>query len=208
MFVVWGSALFSWYHLHWELVLFFCGMLIAELDLMRGAHEQSPAPTSPSSPILGIPISDEKKQVTSGPTVGQKVQTIYWSLFCLGGLYLMSQPDAIAHATPGWMYLETLIPQWWNYERYRYWQSVGAVLFVYGVGHSAGWQRFFDSAVVQYLGKISYAIYLMHGPVMHTAGYMIEEWAYGITGVEGCWFNAGFLLGFCVAVPTVVWAAE
>jgi len=120
----------------------------------------------------------------------------------------MNQPDALGDITPGWMYLETFIPAWWTFERYRFYQSIGAALFVYGVGHSAGWQRFFNSAVVQYFGKISYAIYLMHGPVMHTVGYTIERWAYGLTGVEGWWMNAGFVLGFCFAVPSVVWVAE
>jgi peptidoglycan/LPS O-acetylase OafA/YrhL len=204
-----GVALFSWYNVHWELVLFFCGMLLAELDLMRGAHNQH-APShgaSPSGSLLGSPVVSEKPRAICSNQM-RKAKALFWSLWCIGALYLMNQPDIGDATTPGWVYLGTFVPKWWSNERYRFWQSIGSVLFVYGVGHSAGWQRFFNTAPVQYFGKISYAIYLMHGPIMHTAGYMIERWAYGLTGVEGYWYNGGFVLGFCFAVPTVVWAAD
>lgn len=83
----------------------------------------------------------------------------------------------------------------------------GAVIFVLAAAHSKGWQRF-NHPVVQYFGKISYAIYLMHGLAMHTVGYHWEKWAYGLTGVEGSWYNAGFVLDACFAVLTVVWWAD
>lgn len=48
----------------------------------------------------------------------------------------------------------------------------------------------------------------MHGPAMHVVGYHFEKWAYSVTGVEGYWFNAGFILGACFCIPTVVWWAD
>jgi peptidoglycan/LPS O-acetylase OafA/YrhL len=207
MAVVWSVAIFSWYNVHWELTLFFVGMIIAELDLISGAHNQSAAAPAQSGPLLGSPI-EEKPSTTTTTSKATTFKSVFWSLWCLGALYLMCQPDIGDASTPGWVYLGTYVPKWWSNERYRVWQSIGSALFVYGVGHSVGWQRFFNTAVVQYFGKISYAIYLMHGPIMHTAGYMIERWAYGMTGTEGYWYNGGFVLGFVFAVPTVVWASE
>lgn len=133
---------------------------------------------------------------------------VFWVAFSIAALYLMSQPDGKGDVTPGWIYLTSLVPEWWGGESYRHWQVVGASLFVLAVGHSRSWQGIFNTAVVQYLGKISYAIYLMHGPAMHVVGYRFEKWAYGLTGVEGYWFNAGFVLHACFCIPTVIWWAD
>ncbi|KAL7936655.1 acyltransferase family domain-containing protein [Trichoderma chlorosporum] len=189
-FVMWVTYRNS----RWELLLFFCGMLIAENDHIRGAH--IPA----SNPAL--PVEEKPRSAKT------KLWPIFWALFSLLGLYLMCQPDDGGEHTPGWMLLSSLIPNWWKEERYRYWQSAGAIIFIIAVSHSPRWQRFFNLPVVQYFGKISYALYLMHGPAMHVVGYHFEKWAYGVTGVEGYWYNAGFFLGACFCIPIVVWWAD
>lgn len=176
----------------WELMLFFFGMAIAELDHIRGAHVSPPA----------LPTEEKQEEKRS------LIRPFFWASLSILALYLMCQPDEDGEGTPGWVYLFTLIPTWWGAEKYRYWQSFGAVLFVLSVGHSRRWQRFFNTGFVQYFGKISYAIYLMHGPAMHCMGYHWEKWAYSITGVEGYWYNAGFVLGACFCIPTVVWWAD
>ncbi|KAI9167645.1 O-acetyltransferase PaAT-1 [Paramyrothecium foliicola] len=192
-----GCMWITYRYSRWELILFFCGMLLAEMDHIRGAHVSSPA----------LPVKEEIAPAES-ITSRLKLKPAFWFLVSIGAMYLMCQPDSRGHMTPGWVYLTSLIPEWWSVEGYRYWQSIGAVIFVYAVGHSPCWQRFFNSGVVQYFGKISYAIYLMHGPAMHTMGYHFEKWAYGVTGVEGGQYNVGFLLGSLFVVPTVIWWAD
>jgi len=169
-------------------------MLLAEWDHVRGAHTPTPS----------LPV-DEK--LAFGPR-RPFWKRMFWMLVSILGLYLMCQPDGRGEITPGWVYLSSLIPKWWTEEKYRYWQSTGAVIFVLAVGHSRGWQRFFNTPVVQYFGKISYALYLMHGPAMHTVGYHWEKWAYGVTGVQGYWYNTGFVLGSLFCIPTVIWWAD
>lgn len=190
--VAWVSWL-TYRHSRWDLLLFLAGMVLAELDHIRGAHVTSPA----------LPV--EEKQA---PVYGRRIKSFFWTALSIVGLYLLSYPDGRGEETPGWIWLTAQIPEWWGEEKFRIWQSVGAVLFVLAVGHSPTWQRFFNTAVVQYFGKISYAFYLMHGPVMHCVGYHWEKWAYGITGVEGYWYNAGFILGACFCVPSVIWWAD
>ncbi|KAJ6440425.1 acyltransferase [Purpureocillium lavendulum] len=193
-FLVVGSIMcFVYRHSRWELFLFYCGMLLAEWDHSRGAHTPTPA----------LPV-DEKLASGSRPLW----KRMFWIMVSILGLYLMCQPDGRGEITPGWVYLSSLIPRWWAEEKYRYWQSTGAVIFVLAVGHCKGWQRFFNTPVVQYFGKISYALYLMHGPAMHTVGYHWEKWAYGVTGVQGYWYNTGFVLGSVFCIPTVIWWAD
>ncbi|KAG6007041.1 hypothetical protein E4U21_006401 [Claviceps maximensis] len=189
-----GIIWFTYRHSRWELCLFFCGMLLAEMDHIREAH------VSP----LSLPLSEKRpSHQTQGDLWG-----LFWASVSILGLYLMSQPDDGGKEAPGWVYLTSLIPKWWSEEEYRYWQSIGAVVFLLAVGHSGRWQRLFNSAVIQYLGKISYALYLMHGPAMHVVGYHLEKMAYGLTGVEGYWYNAGFVLGTMLCIPVVIWWAD
>ena len=188
-----GILWFTYRHSRWELCLFYCGMLLAELDHIRGAH--IPAPALPQT----------EKTPSRSCT---RFKGVFWALASILALYFLCQPDDGGEKTPGWVYLTSLIPKWWTEEIYRYWQSIGAVLFVLAVGYSPRWQWFFNTAVVQYFGKISYALYLMHGPAMHTVGYHFEMMAYRITGVEGYNYNAGFILGALFVIPTVIWWAD
>ncbi|CRK46922.1 hypothetical protein BN1723_001197 [Verticillium longisporum] len=172
-----GIMSFTYRNQRWELFLFYSGMVLAELDLIRGAHSPAPA----------LPILEKtsfKKSAIGG---------VIWAMLSILALFLMSQPDARCSDTPGWKRLCSMIPTWWQEEGYRYWQSIGAILFVLSVSHSPRWQRFFNTAPIQYFGKISFAMYLVHGPVLHTVGYMIEKRAYSMTGIEGWWYNAGGL---------------
>lgn len=194
LLVVGGVMWFVYTHSRWEMLLFLCGMVLAELDLIRGAHK--PSPTS------DLPVHE------SGAAPRRRWKRIFWAALSILGLYLMCQPDVKGDITPGWIWLHSQIPTWWKEEPYRYYQSLGAVVFAFAVGYSPSWQRFFNTGFVQYFGKISYAIYLMHGPAMHCIGYHWERMAYSVTGVEGWWYNTGFVLGAMFCIPTVVWCAD
>lgn len=139
---------------------------------------------------------------------GEGVKGWVWGVVSVVGLYLMSQPDEGGEDTPGWVVLEGWIPEAWE-DKHRYWQSIGAWLFVLAVGRSEAWKRgVFNTAPVQYLGRISYALYLMHGPVMHTLGYAIERMVWGWTGTEGWAYDAGFALSAVMVVPLVLWVSD
>lgn len=208
----------------WEMVLFYVGMLYAEMDIIRGAHsdpatndalQRQPPPAPEAS---GLPTSEPKPmdyvgtgQHDEGGALSRasksRLKNLGWFLFAVLSLFLLGQPDANSENTPGWRTLSTLIPAWVD-DKYRYFQCIGAILFVFCVARMPTLQRFFNSGPIQYLGKISYAIYLMHGPVLHTVGYGFERWAWGITGVEGRNYHLGFFLSAIFVIPSVVWAAD
>lgn len=214
----------------WEMTLFYFGMLYAELDVIRGAHTNpatcaalashtsSPLlPTTEQFPSSNKPMDfvgtghhqqqEGKGTNSSASSASSRLSRLAWGALSIFALYLLSQPDAQGENTPGWRYLASLIPEWVE-DKYRYWQCFGAALFVFCVARMPTWQRFFNTAPIQYLGKLSYAIYLMHGPVLHTVGYGIERWAWSITGVEGNNYYMGFWLAAVFVVPCVVWAAD
>ena len=147
----------------WEICLFLSGILLAELDQVRIAREKSTPPATHHPEV-------NKKSVRS-----DRVWKWFWAVNFITGLYLASYPDFAGEDTPGYRYLSTMIP-WYYSEKYRFWQCFAAVQIVWSVNHADFLKQPFNTPVVQYLGKISYAIYLMHGPVIHTFGYTVSFW--------------------------------
>jgi peptidoglycan/LPS O-acetylase OafA/YrhL len=181
-----------------DMLLFFFGMMIAELDHMRNA--------SIAQANNGSPLPSTEK---AGPTSSwERRMPWIWIVMSIVALYLMGYPDGKGTLAPGWIWLSKLIPSWWSDVNTRWYQSIGSVMFVIAVGRSPGWQAFFNSFPVQYFGKISYAIYLMHGPAMHVVGYHFEKWAWDLTGVDGLQYNLGWALHAMFVIPTVVWWAD
>lgn len=206
---------------------------------------------SGSEPLLSTTTSISPQQPPpsakpSPPSVPGR--TILPTILLTTSLYLLSQPDINSHLTPGWVTLTSLIPHWWT-EHYRFYQSIGAVIFVYAVSrypsstesssnitNPAGSnssspssaavaavavaipifssylnpRALFESPFAQYLGKISYAIYLVHGPVLHTMGYSVMKFTWThVTGTDTDGrYITGFLLASFLVIPLVVWVAD
>ncbi|KAH7022875.1 acyltransferase 3 [Ilyonectria destructans] len=182
---------YSYTYSRWEFMLFLSGIPLVEWDHIRGAH------IPPSVPR-------EKEDTPSRSTL----KTIFWHLISALGLFLLSQPEEGGETTPGWVYLTSLIPEWWGVEQQRYWQSAGAVCFLFGVGHSPWWQQVFTSRIAQYLAKISYSIYLVHGPVQLLICLPWQKFVWDLTGVEGNAFHVGYVLGVLFSIPMFIVFAD
>ncbi|KAI1188121.1 acyltransferase family-domain-containing protein [Nemania serpens] len=211
-------GLLAWFVLRsdrWEMLLFLAGMVIADLDVRRNAHGSeheargvgAAAASSSSTPVLLLPLEEKPNPDPSSPPRRRSTRDSFWTLVSVPALYLLSCPDAGPWDVPGWRYLGTLIPAWFT-EKYRFWQVMGACLFVFCAARSRGWQRVFESAAIQYLGHLSYAVYLMHGPVMHALGYPVQRWAWGVTGIDGPAYGKGVVLAAVINIPLVIWAAD
>ncbi|KAL2259726.1 hypothetical protein VTK26DRAFT_6478 [Humicola hyalothermophila] len=100
-------------------------------------------------------------------------QAIFYSMFAaamyLGGTPGHSDKVEEMRRNPGWYWLSFLKPQavfdakWF----FLFW---AAVFLVASIPHIAWLRRFFEGRFCQYLGRLSFSIYLVHGPVMHTLG--------------------------------------
>ncbi|WP_407174528.1 acyltransferase family protein [Bradyrhizobium sp. STM 3562] len=80
------------------------------------------------------------------------------------GCYFCSMPDALPNDPLPWY--DLLMPRIFTLDNARYWHSIGASLLVFGVLHSFAVQRLFSSTVAQFLGRISFTLYLMHIPLL------------------------------------------
>lgn len=190
----------------WFCAFFMSGMILCDLDQLA---------TNRNLPRFMYDLKPYKN--------GIFLTLLVISLY-LGGVPSQSSDINVLRNSPGWHYLSYLKPQavldykWF----YLYWAST---LLVACVSHVSWLKRFFESSFNLYLGRISFAFYLMHGPVIWTLGDRIYA-AVGYTRPEhavNCphWINQfplnksgplglepAFLLPQLVILPVTLYMAE
>jgi len=135
----------------WFCALFTAGMLLCDLDLLARANNL------PDSFQLLKPWKD----------------VIFVNLFILG-VYLGGVPHVntdleILKTSPGWYYLSLLKPQ--AVFDYKWFYLFWAATFIVSASSHLPWlRRFFELPFNLYLGRISFAFYLVHGPVLWILG--------------------------------------
>ncbi|THV67074.1 hypothetical protein D6D28_07782 [Aureobasidium pullulans] len=135
----------------WYCGLFVMGMLLCDLDSLAKRGQ------------LPRRIYQARKH---------KTWIAYFLLFI--ALYIGGVPsitDELQHLriSPGWYYLSFLKPQaFWDFRWFfRFW---AATFIVVSVPHIAWLKSFFETSFCQYLGRVSFGFYLVHGPVLWTLG--------------------------------------
>ena len=154
---------------------------------------------------------------------------IYYHLFAIS-MWLAGVPSVTAkvedlRANPGWYWMSFLKPQavfdykWF----YLFW---AANMLVACVPRIWWLKRFFESRFCQFLGRISFSLYLVHGPILatigdrvyHMVGYVrggdhteeLKAWANLLplpkTGPLG--LELAFLLPQMILLPLTFWVAD
>ena len=173
----------------WDIMLFLSGLFLAEMDLGRKEETE---------------VLDVEKAGESRSRSKTRIARIFWVVLFIAGIYLACSPNGWPQATPGYIWLTKLVPRQFD-RTYKFWQSVGAIFIVWSCTNSKFVERIFISDIAQYLGKVSYAFYIVHGPVLHTLGYAIMPniWLY-ITGKET---RLGYVSGFFIGGPILLFVA-
>lgn len=208
-FIILGiTALATFHYERWDLFLFLSGMILAEINVIK------------TLPSMILDPSNEKQgwfeellEFTSSADFQRWFPTINY-IMCIVSLYLLSYPGApYLYYDPGpglWHYpLLFFTPTryqylWYGFE--RFWVSIGGVLFVFTLSNSSLLQRTFTSRFAQYLGDISYSLYIVHGPILFTFGAWFMN---RFSGNEGGYEYAEVFIVAC-ALNTVlcIWIAD
>jgi peptidoglycan/LPS O-acetylase OafA/YrhL len=190
----------------WYCCMFMAGLFLSDLDLLAVANDL---------PHFFLKFEPYK-------------EFIYYNLFFiaiyLGGVPSHSSDMKVLEASRGWYYLSFLKPQavydpkWF----YLFWASLFTVSSVPRIW----WLKaFFETRFCLYMGRISYAFYLMHGPILWIVGdrlycavgffqeahlTALPTWVNyfplsksGPLGME--W---AFLLPHLILLPLTLWASE
>ncbi|EAW10319.1 acyltransferase family protein [Aspergillus clavatus NRRL 1] len=178
----------------WDVVLFLFGMLMAEADLLNGTWER--------------PVGDEKPAPRAQCLASRLSSRKLWIALFVFGLYLGSAPNTGYKWTPFYMWTWKITPRTYP-EPHRFPQTLGAVLIVYSINHSKDIQKLFVNRLSQYLGKISYAFYIVHGPILHSLGYSLMPNIWSITGKNTDFrYCLGFFIGWLICLPVSLWAGD
>lgn len=190
----------------WSFAMFITGMLICDLELLAKSNDL------PNFFSLFKPY---------------KTALAYFFFFF--GLILAGVPAPysdikILEETPVWTNFAFLKPEavadfkWF----FLYW---AATFLVASIPHVPWVKLFFENRFNQYLGRLSFSLYLVHGPVLWTISdrlYLALGWSRtnNIEGLKG-WMNLfpmkltgifglepAFLLPHLILLPLTLWSAE
>ena len=195
-----GWVLLIYYFLYvvdgWYCALFLAGVLLCDLDL-------------------------------HGP---KDVNVYYWHMALFVSIYLGGVPSQsssldVLRASPGWGTAAVWFKPRAVFD-YKWFYLFWAATLLVACLHYIRWlQRFFETRANQYLGRVSFALYLVHGPVLWTLGERvyaavgfrrmahathcpgwIDLWPLRKIGPLG--LESAFLVPQILLLPVTLWTAE
>ena len=151
----------------WDVVLFFSGMLLAEYD-------------TPSTII---------KTVKEEPKTQTWKAHLFWAVNVFVGCWLCSSPFHDPHKSWGYIWI-TPIASFFYRDVTRFWPSVGAIILVNAATKSHFFKWFLTTRIVQYLGDVSFSVYLVHSPFYlgFAAWWVPKLFAYAGANMALKWF--------------------
>jgi peptidoglycan/LPS O-acetylase OafA/YrhL len=204
----------------WAGFEFLAGLLLAEIHILKSTRTKE------------LELSDVGR--VRNPSGHWLISVLHISLI-LFGLFIGGWPNENADKTPGIRFflqhtpmpfatMDALAPQ-------KFWFALSAVAIVWAAGELDGVRKFFEGPFAQYCGRVSYAVYICHGPVGNVfherllghpplpahgaptaADFKPAVPAAGVKGYFGVetqrevvisWF-----IGLCLVGSLVVWAAD
>lgn len=156
-------VLYCGYYGQNDILLFFGGMFLAEIDLI---------------------LREEEGRV--------KRYRYFWLALFNVGLYLAGMTSWDPEITPGYETIMWLVPN-----SYR-WHTLGCFMLVWSVRNSDDIQIVFTNRFAQYLGKISYSLYIVHGNVRRTLTYSMMPTLLALTNGKESKF--GFAITILVSI--------
>ncbi|KAK6358258.1 hypothetical protein TWF730_007608 [Orbilia blumenaviensis] len=218
---------FLLYNNVWGLALFAFGYFLGEL------HSDMMATPELPSPLSGT-LNEKRDRFGRLKSI---LKVILHTIMIIAGLYLASYPRDMkaSKKTSGYQFLLSLTPPKYpiggvntRYDHSNdFWQSIGTILIAWALLYMPRVQNLIlCNRPVQYFGKISFALYIMHGHVHRSLGYWVVLTGSRLVGVvhwnkkSGQWdlisghdkdqiHTAVVVVGWLlITFPVTVWSAD
>jgi len=209
----------------WASFEFLGGMLLSEIiQLQQEAR------------AISLKVHEGLSEEEEMSTGRRYLRTAFYLSLVTASIFIGCWPNWDAHAMTGhaWMLKHTPSPfaEMAGEAPSRMWFALGAMAIVWSCSQLKLLQRLFETEVAQYAGRISYAIYIVHGPVLnmlqsHVMGQPFNRGVgvkgdkdyvpavpvgWGLKhyiGIEGPHQREFvWLFGLLIMGPFVVWAAD
>jgi peptidoglycan/LPS O-acetylase OafA/YrhL len=174
-----------------------------ELDSPPSSSSHSPSSSSSSSSTLLHPISPLSHHPPSPHPSPARRTKLHLTIFT-AGLYLLSMPSADPSHALGYNLTSHLVPATYDDPK-RFPSTIGALLVIFALMRSPTLRAPLESRFAQYLGSVSFSLYLVHGPLIHVVGFSVvpATWRY-VTGAESAWrWGLGLAVGSAVLALVV-----
>ncbi|KAF2208633.1 hypothetical protein CERZMDRAFT_101378 [Cercospora zeae-maydis SCOH1-5] len=194
----------------WDSAAFTSGALVADLHLWQGAastmaefDEKTSLPRWRRGKVSGIFVR----------MIGKHVRTALKTMLFVTSLWILSFPDDEAWITPGFSWLNDMTPSSYDGRElrpYMFWHAFAASFILWSVQRLHYIQAFFCLSIPQYLGRLSYAFYLVHGPLLHGIGFALQPKifeAFGAADSNTKWVGA-LMLGWMIMLTLSISVAH
>jgi peptidoglycan/LPS O-acetylase OafA/YrhL len=180
----------SWalFHGTWEVVLFMIGSLLADFDLAK----------------------DDNR--TASDTPAKPWPEYVWTCLVLMGVYFASAPPTMAGNAYGYGWMASMAATIYPGDPHWFPWTIGGTILVFCATKPNFFQRFLISAPIQYLGHISFAMYIVHGELVRFFAYNLVPILWKIFGHDS---TIGYLLSailgyliiwiFLIPISDVFW---
>jgi peptidoglycan/LPS O-acetylase OafA/YrhL len=227
--VMLAVSLLYFYWNHWEIWVFILGAMVAQADLLLGGHQPAvhqrpthnrdhdfePAPPAAAS-VRDHPVQKWTEYGMSRAKDAHFQRALRYAGFVVA-LYFLSYPvDGARDYAPGYVWLNWFIPRF-MVRKDKFYPNFGTAILLLLLARSnpstSRWRRLLTSRLPLYLGKISFAIFLVHGPVMHSIGYMMPHkmaWTFGteLQALSDGGWSVVLGFGWMVTLLLTLWAAD
>lgn len=211
----------------WAAFEFITGLFLAECHLLQGSHTK-------------MWESSEAALSSYGPPKQPLLGSIAWTTLHLSiiatAVFIGGWPNFGAEETSGIRSFHALTPEPFASSMdplapQKFWFAVAAAFAVWSCGELRSVRRFLEGAFAQYCGRVSYAVYIVHGPVLELfQGCVVGhpflpshgepegmDFVPGrpATGVKALLGGEGpvqrtvaWAVGLFILAPAVIWAAD
>lgn len=199
-------SVFSFYSERWAAIEFLGGMFIAEVTLIQRGSLQTPS----SSPTI-LPkykLEDQIQQMdTLSSTLKHKAVQTFWVANVICGLFIASWTNEHAEEVWGLSFMDANTPA--PYAGQRIWFMLGAFQIVGACTQLRFLQVLFTTSIAQYLGNISYALYLTHNLVLQVMEPRVAPILILYFPKDTFWGRHFFWgIGLLLYVPVLIWVSD
>lgn len=171
---------------------FVCGMILAEASLIRKDST--------------FDVTSFYGRYATSHTI-QRVRTVFWTSCNLIALWFGTYPLREGQNAWSYSWYSTLIPSTYqesDWSRAQFSIFCGAVLLLIALENCKPLQRPFTTVVAQYLGKISFSLYIVHQPLALCFNREVATYIFGAI--------SNHLIAYCVAMVavsvTTLWVSD
>lgn len=217
------ASYLEWYFIFWTVFLFMCGMFICDLhfeidEIMAKASRTSTDAGGEAGDRFVLPIwaragrqgvwskiTDRLTYLRGAKRLAGRLAGVlaFWL-----SLHILSTPPAAGGARFSFGYVTLLS---WVPERLHdnLLVPLGAVATVLVLDRATFLQVLFTNRVSQYLGRISFSLYMIHGPLLWSMGLKFAHYFLGLTGgaTDGAYGLAVFMAA-CVWWIITIYLAD